>query len=527
MMLKLARSAVVMERAGPCQNRDLTTILLLMGVLFCTATIFGAPPTSSAPTPPAPTPSAPGPRPTDGDTQPPPAGPGHPQVPSNAQPAWAGRWAGSIQTPGQPLRIVVRLRATPAGPTGTIDIPVQGARGLRLENITIEAPRLTFTISGVPGSPTFAGALHGDTFAGTFTQAQFQFPFTLERQAGPDEPTRRPQDPVPPLPYRVEEVRIPAGEVTLAGTLTTPPGDGPFTGVILLTGSGPQNRDQEIMDHRPFAVWADALTRAGFAVLRCDDRGVAGSTGDFAVATLREFADDAEACWRWLTARDQIDRAGLLGHSEGAIVAAHIAARNDDIAFVVMIAGPGLPGRGTLLAQNRALMRTAGLSEEQAEAVVEAAGRLFDGLEQGLPDDELLARVTALIRAQTPTAPPPDEALQELARATLRQIRTPWFRTFLAHDPADDLRRLRVPVLALFGSLDRQVVPAEERPPMEEALRAAPTADVTVRVFEGLNHLMQPARTGAIDEYATIQTTVAPEVLRAVGDWLAERFPAR
>lgn len=425
------------------------------------------------------------------------------------------------------MRVIVRLSTSPNGPEGTIDIPAQGVRGLPLEKITINDLRIVFSISGVPGTPTFDGELNADTIAGSFSQAQFQFPFKLARQTGPDEPTRRPQDPRPPFPYSSEEVRIPAGDVTLAGTLTIPPGDGPFTGVILLTGSGPQNRDQEIMDHRPFAVWADALTRAGFAVLRCDDRGIGGSTGDFASATLREFADDAEACWRWLSARDHVKRVGLMGHSEGAIVAAHVAARNERVAFVVMIAGPGLTGRGTLLAQNRALMLAAGLNDEQAEAVVLAAGNLFDALEQDLPQEELLARVKTLILTQSSTNPLPDEALHEMARASLRQIQTPWFRTFLTHDPAADLRRLSVPVLALFGSLDLQVVPAVEMPPMEAALRTAPTTDVTARVFEGLNHLMQPARRGTIDEYSAIDTTVSPEVLRTVSDWLSERFLAR
>jgi uncharacterized protein len=238
---------------------------------------------------------------------------------------------------------------------------------------------------GVPGDPAFAGTLDGDRIEGTFTQGGQPLPFFLEREA---EPTAlRPQEPLPPFPYLEEEVTYASGDVTLAGTLTLPPGDARVPALLLITGSGPQDRDEEILGHKPFLVIADHLTRAGYAVLRVDDRGVGGSTGDDALATYDELLGDVLEGVALLRAHPRVDpdRVGLLGHSQGGFLAPAAAARADgDVAFVILLAGPAVDGFATLLAQNERIfelsMRTADPTVSD-EAVAAAVAAQIDFLE--------------------------------------------------------------------------------------------------------------------------------------------------
>lgn len=436
---------------------------------------------------------------------------------------WVGRWNGAIKTPGDGLGVSVVLEAGPGGPAGRIDIPQQGASGLALENVVVDGRTVSFRISGVPGEPTFTGSHDGDRISGEFVQGPTRLPFELSR-AGAEEPVvARPQHPRAPLPYRSESVRVPAGGFDLAGTLTLPAGDGPFVAVVLVSGSGPQNRDSELFGHRPFAVWADVLTRAGVAVLRVDDRGVGESGGDRSAATTRDFADDALACVRWLAGRKDVSSVGVIGHSEGAVVAAMVAAESDVPRFVVLLAGSGLTGAQTLVAQNRALAIGAGRSASEAESVAEAAGAFFAAVQRDAEEPELLPLARELVSRQLAGRAVPTSAVEEAARGAVAQMRVPWFRAFLSLDPAASLSRVRVPVLAVFGGKDLQVVPEFERPAVESALRASPSRDVTVRTFDGVNHLLQPARRGTVDEYGVIETTVSPEVLEAVRSWVVER----
>jgi pimeloyl-ACP methyl ester carboxylesterase len=302
--------------------------------------------------------------------------------------------------------------------------------------------------------------------------------------------------------------------VALAGTLSEPEGQGPFPAALLITGSGPQDRDETILGHKPFAVLADALTRRGIAVLRLDDRGFAASTGDFATATEADFVTDAEAAVRWLRHRPEIDPAkvGLIGHSEGGIIGPKVAAGDPKIAFVVMMAGPGAPMSDVMAAQRLALGPSMGMDAKALEKINSAIAHELVAMKGAKSAAEAKARALAVLKADFPELP---QASLEIQAS---QLSSDWFRDLMAYDPRPTLAKLRMPVLAMIGSKDRQVPPDLNLP----ALRAALTADPKAKVVElpGLNHLFQTAPTGAPGEYADIEETIAPLALKTIGDWV-------
>jgi len=307
--------------------------------------------------------------------------------------------------------------------------------------------------------------------------------------------------------------------LTLACTLTKPSGAGPFAAVVLATGSGPQDRDETLMGHRPFLVLSDAITRAGLAVLRCDDRGYAASTGTYATATTVDFARDALAAVAWLRARPEVarDRVGIVGHSEGATVAAMAAADSRDVAFIVMLAGPALPGREILHLQRAWMARRNGASDGEI-AKTRAKWDQAYAILLAEPDPKA---ARARLRALYDGLPETDRA--ELAHAggfdaIASQLLTPWYRAFLALDPRTHLSRVHVPVLALDGELDMQVAPDANLPELRKAL--AGKSDVTIHELPRLNHLFQTAKTGDPTEYGELGETMSPAALTLICDWL-------
>jgi pimeloyl-ACP methyl ester carboxylesterase len=338
---------------------------------------------------------------------------------------------------------------------------------------------------------------------------------------------RRPQEPHPPFPYRSEEVSFAnprAQGVTLAGTLTLPQGDGPFPAAILITGSGAQDRDEALMGHKPFAVLADYLTRHGIAVLRYDDRGFGRSTGNFSGATSADFATDAAAAYAFLRARPGIDHdaIGFIGHSEGGMVGPLAAPDSPGAAFMVLLAGPGTRSRDLMEAQRRAIGQSMGMTEAELDRAGPIQARLTEIAAGNLTQAEAEAAMHAAI---------PDEALARSgvtpAQRDMLIARTsdPWFRWFLRYDPAPALSALHMPVLALNGSLDRQVLAQANLAGIRAALAGNP--DVTATELPGLNHLFQTARTGGMGEYADLEETMAPVVLETVTEWIRTRFVER
>ena len=443
------------------------------------------------------------------------------------------RWRGAVA--GFEFIVTFTAAQDGSGYTATLAIPAQGLSGSALTNVVYDDTEIVFTLPIAPpdGATWRATREAGATTAeGELEQGVNVVPFTMEMVAvGEEVGPNRPQTPEPPFPYTEQDVAYTndADGTLLAGTLTVPPGDGAFPAALLITGSGAQNRDEEILGHKPFLVIADHLTRNGIAVLRVDDRGIGGSTGDMSVATSQDFASDVLAGVRFLSARPEIDadRIGLIGHSEGGIVAPMVAAESDDVAFIVLLAGSGISGRELMVMQLAAVQRSIGRPEANVEQQMEAQRSLLELASEGAGLPALTDAVGALTRIQIANVPeaqrPSTAELEPAIEAQARQLRAPWWRFFLTFDPGTALRRVECPVLAMNGSLDTQVPAGPNLAAIGEALTAAGNNDVTLEDLEGLNHLFQTATTGSPAEYATIEETFAPAALDLITNWVLAR----
>lgn len=455
--------------------------------------------------------------------------------PEDSPPLRTQRWLGSIDVPGQKIDFVVTITERAGKLKGLLDIPAQGLAEGELTGLAHDRNELRFHFE-IPNLPeahwprwTFTVSDTGDSAVGTLSQSGGQFParLTLD-ETGEAEVLRRPQHPKRPFPYREVEVTIDAGEHTLAGTLTLPSEDefgaGPYPGVVLITGSGPQDRDSALMGHKPFFVLSDHLARRGIAAVRFDERGVGASTGSFEGATTLDFAKDARAWADWLAAHEAIRRVGLIGHSEGGLIAPFVANGNDEIDFVVLLAGPGVPGREVLGVQLKAILQAGGIAdEENLDAQVAAQQAAFDAIARN--DEagarEALRRLTLLQVAAGGAPEPEAAALDEQIGAQLAQLNAPWFRTFLSLDPRPELAAMTQPVLALNGSLDTQVLTDQNLAEIERVFAEAGKSDkLTALELEGLNHLFQPATTGGLQEYAQIETTFDESALERIAEWI-------
>ena len=442
---------------------------------------------------------------------------------SYAEDRVAGHWEGHIEIPGQPIAVKVNFAIDESDWRGTIDIPAQGAKGLPLSEIHVaeadEGMRVKFSIRGVPGNPTFDGTLQGGVINGTFSQGGVTFGFRLSREIVSD--PVRPQEPKPPFPYQIEEVAFQNGDINLAGTLTVPQGDGPFPAVLLISGSGLQDRDETVFGHKPFWVLADHLSRAGIAVLRVDDPGIGKSTPHPEPPTTADFATDVEAGVTFLKRDDRIGTVGLIGHSEGGIIAAIVASRRDDIGFVVLMAGPGVPGAELLLKQNERIFDGMGIVGERKETLLTLLDRLFTTLTSDMTEDEMRQQVDEIVRKQFEiNGIPPAQQDETQVQAAVEQVLNPWMRYFLAFDPRPALEATRVPVLALNGELDVQVDAEQNLTAIDAALEKGGNHNVTLHRLPKHNHLFQRAKTGLINEYAVIEETISPEVLDLIRDWI-------
>lgn len=449
-------------------------------------------------------------------------------APTVAAPASVeGTWQGALQVPGGKLRIVFHLTKGADGALGgTLDSPDQGAKGIPLGKVTEERGTVRIEVPAVGGS--FEGKRNPATgeITGQWKQGGAALPLILKRVDKAPE-VRRPQEPKPPYPYREEQVVVENARagVRLAGTLTLPQGAGPFPAALLISGSGPQDRDETIFGHKPFRVLADYLTRRGIAVLRLDDRGVGASTGNFAAATSQDFAGDAAAALAYLRGRKEVraDRVGLIGHSEGGIIAPMVAVQHPGVAFLVLIAAPGMTGEEILYAQGQAILKASGAPPEALAAQRALQAKLFQIVktepDRAAAEAKLREVVTEAARATTPDGKLPEGADVQI-NAQIQAVLSPWFRFFLTHNPVPVLKQVRVPALAITGEKDLQVPPDENLRAIEEALKAGGNKDIKVVEMPGLNHLLQTAQTGLVAEYATIEETMAPAALKVIGDWI-------
>ena len=438
----------------------------------------------------------------------------------------SGSWNGMLDVGGQKIRVVFHINATETGLTATMDSPDQGAFGLPVARTEFKDPKLELVMD-VP-SITYSGELKEGMIAGTFKQAGMEFPLNLQREALEKPVYIRPQEPKEPFGYRIEEVLFsnPKAGIELAGTLTLPQGEGVFPVVVLISGSGPQNRDEELMGHKPFWVIADHLTRNGIAVLRYDDRGVDGSGGETSTGTTYDFATDALAAVNYLKSRPEFSFIGLVGHSEGGIIAPIVASQSDEVDFIVMLAGTGIRGDKLLQAQGELIAQASGMEKEEVNRIMEVnAGAFRLALQaQDLASFETELRAYLKEKMDDGTIEIPEGiTYDELFRMQMDSVANPWMYEFIRLDPAQWLKKVTCPVLALNGSKDLQVPAKQNFPAIGEALEEAGNKDYTLREYPGLNHLFQECETGHPDEYARIEQTFAPVVLDEMTAWIKAR----
>ena len=456
------------------------------------------------------------------------------QEPEGPTPAdFAGNWMGTLDVGAAQLRLRFVLTEGEDGLTAAVFSLDQGNSQVPVASTTLKGATITVAMPA-PGA-TYEGTLSAEDgkITGTFTQGGNSVPLVLERASEEETDVSRPQDPVEPFPYLAEDVSYPNpdGGHTMAGTFTRPAEGGPFPAVILVSGSGPQDRNEALMGHRPFLVLADHLTRRGIAVLRYDDRGVGRSTGNFGAATTRDFASDALAAVAYLKTRGDVapDAIGIAGHSEGGLVAPIAAVDSDDVNFIVLMAGPGVNGERILYAQAALFLRIGGVSEE---AIAENRARqetIFEVLKSEPDLGPAGEAIEAIVRAGFETASEEELAqagvtdsasLETAVAAQVQQVNSRWFRYFLTYEPAETIEQVTVPVLAINGEKDLQVPYEENLREIEAALQRGGNTRYEIHAFPDLNHLFQHSETGHPNEYQAIEETWSVEVMEVIAGWI-------
>lgn len=438
-----------------------------------------------------------------------------------------GDWYGEMGSGKNKMQFVFHIAENETGLSATMDIPTRNLLGIKTQKTTFVNNQLH--IDGKNFGFEYKAAFNEDSvvLVGKFLEGAAAVPLNLNRQRleAPKAKVRS-QEPMKPYPYKEEEVVFTneKDQVTLAGTLTLPMGKGKFPTVILITGSGPQNRDEEIFGHKPFLVLADHLTKLGIAVLRYDDRGVNQSTGSFTEATTADFATDVESAIAYLKTRRDIDKKqiGLIGHSEGGIIAPLVAVISKDVDFMVLLAGTGVSGYETSRIQATTLRGFQVPDEE-----------VFDEFITGALDIASADKDVAIVKEELTSfydkspffnAIAGEGAQREQVLKGLVETRTTkWMRYFYNYNPADMLEKVKCPVLSINGTKDQQVVADVNQAGIKAALAKGKNKDYQVIALEGLNHFFQEAETGAMNEYDDIEETFSPKALKIVSDWILAR----
>ena len=431
-----------------------------------------------------------------------------------------GDWTGLLDLGVAELSLNVHLALNQNELEGSLSCAEQNFT-LPIEAINYHNSSLSFKVPQLLVS--YEGTLAEGEITGTFTQGK-EFPLTFKKGITKAPVRARPQiDAVNPNLYVNEELFIKNGDVTLAGTLTLPRGNGPFTTVIFIAGSGPNDRDETILDHKPFLVISDHLALHGIASLRLDKRGVGASTGSFEEATCADFVKDTQAAIDFIKKREEVNSLGLLGHSEGGMLAPEIANSSHDIDFIILLAGTGAKGSDVLVHQSGLILKAEGASPEQMLHHQNILTSVIEVLQEKKDIDEAIKRLSSKVDGPLPPA------VQEEWEAQVHQIhealKTPWFQSFLNYDPSQALSKVTVPVLALNGSLDLQVCPKQNLHAIGKTLKEGKNPPAVILELDGLNHLFQTAKTGSPGEYIQIEETIAPEVLQLISNWIQNSVP--
>ena len=437
-----------------------------------------------------------------------------------------GKWNGVLKVQGTQLRLVFNVTKSENGLTSTMDSPDQGANGIPVTKTTFENSKIKFEVANA--RIEYDGELNGDEITGTFKQGGQVFPMNLSRKAIEKEVVKRPQEPSKPYSYYSEDVTFqnPKANISLAGTLTLPEKEGVFPVVVLITGSGPQNRDEELVGHKPFLVISDYLTKNGIAVLRYDDRGVAESKGDFKTATTADFATDVESAITYLKTRKEINKKqiGLVGHSEGGLIAPMVASKSKDVSFIVLLAGTGIQGDKLLLLQQELIAKANGASESDIKKSVQANANLFKMVLQSNDNQKLKAdltnKINEIVKNDNSSEIPKGMTKDQYIALQVDQITSPWMEYFMKYNPVPALEKVKCAVLAVNGEKDLQVPPKENLTAIKNALTKGGNKNVTTIEFPNLNHLFQECKTGSPNEYASIEQTFSPRALAEITQWI-------
>ncbi len=438
-----------------------------------------------------------------------------------------GTWLGKLKFSGIELRVVFNIKRNDDEIlTATMQSPDQTPKLIPVDTVIYNNGNIKLEVKAVHGY--FEGAFNADslTFTGRWNQFGNFLPLVLKK-VDKVEVFKRPQEPKPPFPYKAEDVSFEnkSAGITLSGTLTMPKTGKPFPAVLLITGSGKQNRDEEIFNHKPFLVIADYLTRRGIAVLRVDDRGAGKSTGDFSTATSQDFAGDALAGVEFLKSNKSINpkEIGLIGHSEGGMIAPMVAVKSSDVAFIVLLAGPGLSGDQILLKQTATIDKLEGAPDSIIEKDTSFKSKLLNVIKKDTGQKQIDYNFEIIVTDYYNTLSEREKTEAGSSDNLLRTLMiytTPWWKFFIRYNPVPTLEKVKCPVLALDGSKDVQVPPEEDLAAIKSALEKGGNKNFEIHEIPGLNHLFQDAKTGAPSEYSQIEETFSPKALKLIGDWI-------
>lgn len=446
----------------------------------------------------------------------------------HAQKDIKGDWNGYIDLTTSKLEIIVKFTHDDTGYNGSIDIPAQSAYGLKLSKVVYNAPDISFVLE-VPNAPAnFKGIHLGDSISGEFLQASFKGTFYLSSK--PREEDKEKSD----ASFKEEEVKFSNGDITFAGTLTLPLKEGKHPAAILITGSGPQNRDENILGFKIFKIIAEHLSANGIAVLRYDDRGVAESTGKSVdESTSEEFAEDVSAAMEFLKRRSDInaEQIGLIGHSEGGIVAPLTASKRTDVAYIVSIAGTGVNGAEIILEQTKLISLANGEDSARVNKDYDETKVALYMIVNGASGEELKSLIKKSAEEQfdnlgeTEKSKITDKSewVNEKTDNAYKTLTSTWMKYFLKHDPAETWKKITCPVLALFGGLDLQVPALQNEGPVRQALTEAGNKDFEIKVFPKANHLFQEAKTGSTSEYSVLKKEFIDGFLDYILYWISKR----
>lgn len=437
-----------------------------------------------------------------------------------------GPWHGLLTFPGGKLRITVNIAGESGNYTATLDSPDQGAAGIPADAVTFKDKTLSFTLPSLGAD--YKGTYKDNRFTGTFTQKNYPIALNLGREEIKEDKPARPQEPVKPYPYKSKEVIFTNSKdnTILAGTLTMPEKGGNFPAVILVSGSGPQNRDEELLGHKPFLVLANHLTRNGIAVLRYDDRGTAASKGTFEGATTNDFAGDAAAAFTFLQSQPDINnkKVGIIGHSEGGTIAPIVAAENSDVAFIVLMAGTAIPGDEIMMLQNYLIGKANGMPEEELTKLGTINRKVYTIIKEEKDEQELKSKLRKAFNSDlkplfVSKGIPADQVTQYIDMQ-VAELTSPWYSNFIRYNPATALEKVECPILAINGENDLQVAPVANLDAVKRIAEKSGNKKVTTKQLPGLNHLFQESKTGAPSEYGTIEQTIAPAALDEILSWI-------